>query len=167
MLVCIGVFNLNCWSQEKVCHKIAHVDVEYVLSEWQAVRRVDSIIYQEKMKAEKNFRPVFDRYQSLYQKISDKQFTGIELENKLLELEQLEAQVNNYNANLKNTLVAQQEELMKPLFTQLKTTINTLASEGDYDYVLSSVSGETSIVLYYKSEGDDLTQAVLQRIHQE
>jgi len=161
----VSIFNFFA-QNNRACHRIAHVDVEYVLSEWKEVRKVDSIIFQEKLQAEQNFRPIYNEYQNLYQEVSDGKYTGVQLEDKLLKLDQLEDKVQNYNYELKQTLSAKQERMMKPLFDKLKVVIDDLAVEGDYDYVLSSVSGESSIVLFSKAEGDDLTRKVLEKIYQ-
>lgn len=150
--------------EDKVCHKIAHIDVEYIMSEWGKVRAVDSIIYSERNKLETQFRPTYNEYLLLEHELSAGKYEGIVLEDKKLQYEQLRSRVEQFTSSLRTSLLNKQQELMQPLLTELKDAINQVADEGQYDYVLSTTSGEGSVVLFCRNQGDEITLEVLKRL---
>jgi outer membrane protein len=158
--------SLTAFSQTsgRVCHKIAHVDVEYVLSVWEKVHNVDSIVYGEKLEYERQFEPTYKQYLEVEEAINSNKYEGIELEDKQLQYEQLQKRVQEFSYNAKRRLVNRQQELMKPLLERVKLSINDIAYEGDYDYIISSTSGDSSLVLFCKTDGDDVTEKLLMKL---
>ncbi len=148
----------------KVCHKIAHVDVEYVLSVWHKVKEVDSIVYGEKAEYERQFQSTYKEYLDLEELMSKKKYTEELYIEKEKELNQLKQKVQQFSFDVKNRLANRQNKLMKPLLAQVKLAIDQLAFEGDYDYVLSSTTGSTSLILFCKNSGDDITDQLLKKI---
>ena len=161
LLVSLDAFSQN---DPRICHKVAHVDVEYVLSSWQKVKTVDSIVYREKLEYETQFEPTYKQYLEVEAEISSGKYEGVELEDKELQFQQLQSRVEQFSYNAKRRLVLRQKELMKPLLDKVKIAINDIAYEGGYDYVLSSTSGDTSLVLFCKDEGDDVTGQLLKKL---
>lgn len=159
-------FSFGLFGQQsgRVCHKIAHVDVEYVLSIWKKVQDVDSIVYSEKIEYERQFEPVYKQYLALEESLTSGQFEGVELQDKQLQYDQLARRVQEFSYNAKRRLVTRQQELMKPLLTKVRVAIDEIAYDGDYDYVLSSTSGDASLILFCKNDGDDITDLLLRKL---
>ena len=157
-------FGIFAQQPERICHKVAHVDVEYVLSVWQKVRDVDSTVYREKMEYERQFEPTYQEYLDVEQAIASGNYGGVELDDKKLQYQQLARRVQEFSYNAKRRLLIRQQELMKPLLEKVKASINEIAYEGDYDYVLSSTTGETSLILFCKNDGDDITDLLLRKL---
>lgn len=150
--------------QEKVCHKIAHFDVEYIMSEWSKVVSVDSTIYSERNKLEAEFRPTYNDYLQLQEELNAGKYEGIVLEDKQLQYQQLKARVESFSTSLRTSLIETQQELMRPLLAELKATISEVADEGQYDYVISTTTGESSVVLFFRNQEDEITLEVLKRL---
>jgi outer membrane protein len=146
------------------CHRIAHVDVEYVLSVWQKVQDVDSTVYNEKFEYETQFEPVYKEYLQVEDEINSGVYKEGELEDKKLQFQQLQTRVQQFSYSAKKRLVDRQRELMKPLLEKVKMAINDIAYEGNYDYVLSSTSGDSSLVLFCKNGGNDVTDQLLTKL---
>lgn len=149
---------------EQICHKIAHVDVEYILASWDAVKEVDSIVYAEQYQYEKQFESTYNQYLKLEEAVNSGNFEGVVLEDKQLQFKQLGQRVQTFQYSVETALFERQQGLMKPLLDKVKGTINEVADEGGYDYVLSSTSGESSIVLFCRTERDDVTDQVLNKL---
>ena len=98
----LKVFSQN---TNPICHKIAHVDVEYALSIWTEVRNVDSIVYKEKLEYERQFEPTYKEYLVIEKAVSSGQYEGVELEDKRLQYFQLSERVKEFSYNAKNRLV--------------------------------------------------------------
>ena len=160
---CLFIVN-SFQGQEKVCHKIAHVDVEYIMGEWRKVVEVDSIIYSERNKLEAEFRPTYNNYLQLEKELAAGKYEGIVLEDKKLQYEQLRTRVETFSSSLRTSLIDSQQSLMRPLLAELKKTINEVADEGDYDYVISTTTGESSVVLFFRNQEDEITLEVLKRL---
>ena len=162
----LSFYTLKVFSQNTntSCHKIAHVDVEYALSVWAEVRNVDSIVYKEKLEYERQFEPTYKEYLVVEKALSSGMYQGVELEDKKLQYVQLSERVSEFSYNAKNRLIKRQSALMKPLLVKVKLAINDIAYEESYDYVLSSTSGEFSLVLFCKNEGDDITDQLLNKL---
>tara|TARA_B100000809_G_scaffold246950_1_gene275458 strand:- start:987 stop:1505 length:519 start_codon:yes stop_codon:yes gene_type:complete len=161
LFVSLHTFSQN---SEKICHKIAHVDVEYVLTVWGKVRNVDSIVYKEKLEYERQFEPTYKQYLEIEKSISSGLYEGVELDDKKLQYNQLSERVQEFSYNAKSRLVKRQQVLMKPLLEKVKLAINDIAFEGNYDYVLSSTSGDSSLVLFCKNDGNDVTDQLLLKL---
>ena len=151
-------------AQEKVCHKIAHFDVEYIMSEWSKVVAVDSMIYSERNKLEAEFRPTYNDFLQLQKELAIGKYEGIILEDKQLQYEQLKARVESFSTSLRTSLIETQQDLMRPLLAELKATISDVADEGQYDYVISTTTGESSVVLFFRNQEDEVTLEVLKRL---
>ncbi len=157
--------SLLSFSQDgKVCHKIAHIDVEYIMSEWVKVRAIDSTIYSERNQKESEFRPTYNQYLQLEQELAAGKYEGLILENKQLQYEQLRSRVEKFSSSLRTLLLNMQQEMMAPLLSELKATINLVADEGQYDYVISTTTEEGSVVLFCRNQGDEITMEVLRRL---
>ncbi|MDB4835295.1 OmpH family outer membrane protein [Cyclobacteriaceae bacterium] len=164
LVVLFTVICLPLLSQEKECHRIAHVDIEYITSNWSKITEVDSIIYAERAQAESGFRPTYNEYLKLEQEISNGKYEGVVLTDKQFQLQQLRDRVEKFTYALKSSLLQRQQELMQPLLQELKTTINTIADEGEYDYVISTTANNSSVVLFCRNNGDEITFQVLRRL---
>lgn len=116
-------FNLVTFSQEdnKICHKVAHVDIEYIMSQWSKISKVDSIIYTERNKLESNFRPTYNEYLLLEKELLASKYVELELRDKELQFRQLKTRVDQFSYTLNKSLVKKQKQLMSPLLNELKS----------------------------------------------
>ena len=96
--------------------------------------------------------------------LSSGEYEGVELQDKQLQYDQLARRVQEFSYNAKKRLVERQQELMKPLLTRVRVAIDEIAYDGDYDYVLSSTTGDTSLILFCKNDGDDITDSLLRKL---
>ena len=85
------------------------------------------------------------------------------MDQKEQELVDLEKRFQQFQTDAQTSLQKKQGELMQPLFIKVGETINTVANEEGYDYVLSSNIGGVDVVLFAKDE-HDVSDKVLKKL---
>jgi outer membrane protein len=142
--------------------KIGYVDFEYVIAQSPDAKSMDSELqtYSAQLEAR------------LKQKEAEVKQKQAALENVLPALRPQAEEDLNYayssyqreQQNLQQLLVQKQNELMQPIIKKIQTTIDEVAKEKNFDYVLLKSIQGTPFMLYAKDESNDLTNAVLAKL---
>lgn len=144
--------------------KIGYVDFEYVIAQSPDMKSMDSELqtYSAQLEA---------RLKQKEEEVKQKQ-AALEDPTMLPALKpQAEADLNyayqsyqREQQNLQQLLVQKQNEMMQPIIEKIQNTIDIVAKEKNYDYVLLKSIQGTPFMLYAKDEGNDLTDAVLLKL---
>ncbi len=82
------------------------------------------------------------------------------MENLQMDIQRMEESYNNLRQQAQQDLQQQQLMAMTPLRDKVQKTLETIAKEKGYSYVLDSSSG----IIIVQSKADDLTQIALKRL---
>lgn len=77
------------------------------------------------------------------------------------ELRDMQARIQEFQESAQDNVRKKETELLKPIIEKAKTTIATVAKEGNYTYVFDSSPGTP---LLYKPEGDNIMGAVKKKL---
>lgn len=146
--------------------KIAHVDISAVMKQLpeaqEAQRKLDQFVsdWQKELdKMEKEWQQKYSDYDKRKLILTDQGRINYEKE-----LQQLDQQIGDFRDKKfgqNGELFTKENELMKPIQDLVFDTVNKLALEGGYDYVLDK-SGGVSIL--FAKDAWDLTQKVIDRL---
>ena len=95
-----------------------------------------------------------------YQKNQPKMADAIK-DLKQKELRDMQARIQEFQESAQENVRKKETELLKPIIEKAKTTIGTVAKEGNYTYVFDSSPGTP---LLYKPEGDNIMAAVKKKL---
>lgn len=146
--------------------KIAHVDIAAVMKALpeaqEAQRKLDALVngwQQELDKLEKEWQNKYSDYDKRKLILTDQGRLNAEKELQDLDQQIIEFRDKKFGQN--GELFQKENELMKPIQDLVFDTVNKLALEGGYDYVLD-ISGGVSIL--FAKDAWDLTQKVTDRL---
>jgi len=80
------------------------------------------------------------------------------------EVEKLEGEVKQAQADSEEKLQRKQQELQAPILERIKKAIDDVAEEKGYNYVFNSVDGNGVSILLKAPEQDELTEAILKKL---
>jgi outer membrane protein len=81
-------------------------------------------------------------------------------QNKVKELQDLQARIQSFEEQAQTELQTKQEEMLKPLVDKAKEAIGEVAKEHGYTYVFDSALG----VLLYSEESDNIMELVKKKL---
>lgn len=146
--------------------KIGHVDVASVMKTLpeaqEAQRKLDVFVadWQKELdKLEKDWQTKYADYDKRKLILTDQGRLNVERE--LQQLDQQIAEYRDKKFGQNGELFQKENELMKPIQDLVFDTINKLALEGGYDYIIDK-SGGVSIL--FAKDAWDLTQKVIDRL---
>jgi outer membrane protein len=76
------------------------------------------------------------------------------------ELVQLQQRIQKFNQDAKESVDKKQDELLTPIYNEVKEAIKTVAKEGKYSYVFDTSLG----AVLYADEADDITALVKKKL---
>ena len=145
--------------------KIGHANLELILAYMPETQVMNKTLQEAEQILGKNVQ-VKQSY--LQTKVAEYQegearFTEAQKQEKQKELQKLDQEVRQDAQRAQNQLMLKQQELLQPITTKLEAAIKALAAEEAYTFILNSMTGGNSIVLYGPPE-HELTEKLMKRL---
>jgi outer membrane protein len=135
--------------------KIGYTSVDYVLSQMPESKRIESDLKAYSTQLEAQLKSKISDYQTkaeAYQKGAST-MTDVVRADKEKELTGLQGSIQEFQRSADNSLQQKQQTLLKPALDKLQKTIDEVAKENGYTYVLNS-DGASPVLLHGPKEGD-------------
>lgn len=135
--------------------KIGYTSVEYVLSQMPESKQIESDLKAFSTQLENQLKSKYQEYQTkaeAYQK-GGSTMTDVVRADKEKELTNLQQSIQEFQRSADQSLQQKQQTLLKPALDKLQKTIDQVANENGYTYVLNS-DGASPVLLHGPKEGD-------------
>jgi outer membrane protein len=144
--------------------KIGYTSVEYVLSQMPESKQIESDLKAYSTQLEAQLKSKYSDYQTkaeAYQKGAST-MTEVVRADKEKELTGLQNSIQEFQRSADQSLQQKQQTLLKPALDKLQKTIDAVADENGYTYVLNS-DGASPVLLHGPKEGD-ISDLVLKKM---
>lgn len=144
-----------------MAQKIGYTNVELLMAYYPAAQNVEKSVqrYGEELQAplavkEKYYQQLISEY---YEKKQANMFTKESEEAMIKKIQGIEMELAKDAQEAEGKLMQRQNELMEPVLTKLQETIDQVARDGGYTYILNQTSGSN---LLYGAESLDITETI-------
>ena len=161
--------------------RIAVVDMKKAFDSYYKTKQAEAQIKDRAAESDKvykgyieDYKKANQEYKSLIDGSNDQAVSAEEREKrkkaaeaKLLDLQELEKTVKQYEAQARSTIGSMEKRMRDKIVEEIREVVNRLSSSGGYAYVLDSAAVtpyQTPIILYSDAKSD-LTDAVIKEIN--
>lgn len=158
---------LVCFGATAQGFKVGYTNVEYILEYHPKIKEIQSQIETETSVYRKEIETKTQEFQTKLQQYQSSQamMSDIAKAEKEKELQFLQNSIQDMQQNAQLKLMQKQQTLLDPILQEVEKVIDEVASAEGYDYVFNgSTSNGTSIVLYAKNKGDNLTAKIFEKL---
>lgn len=144
--------------------KIGYTSVEYVLSQMPESKQIESDLKAFSTQLENQLKSKYQEYQTkaeAYQKGAST-MTDVVRADKEKELTNMQQSIQEFQRSADQSLQQKQQTLLKPALDKLQKTIDQVANENGYTYVLNS-DGASPVLLHGPKDGD-ISDLVLRKM---
>lgn len=145
--------------------KIGYTSVEYVLSQMPERKQIESDLktYSSQLEAQmKSKQTDFQTKLDAYQK-GGTTMTAVVKADKEKELQGLQQGLQEFQSTAQQSLQQKQQSLLSPALDKIQKTIDQVATENGYTYVLNSDAGSSPILLHGPKDGD-ISDVILKKM---
>ncbi len=154
-------------STASVAQKIGYTNVDYVLSQMPESKQIEADLkaYSGQLEAQlKSKTTEFQTKLEAYQKGGATMPEPVKAD-KEKELQGLQSSIQDFQKSADQSLQQKQQQLLKPALDKLQKTIDDVAKENGYAYVLNSDAGYgTTPVLLHAPEDANISDLVLKKM---
>ncbi len=136
--------------------KIGFTSVEYVLSQMPESKQIESDLkaYGSQLEAQlKSKQTAFQTKLDAYQK-GGSAMTPVVKADTEKELQTMQQGLQEFQQTAQQSMQQKQQTLLRPVLDKIQKTIDAVATENGYTYVLNSDSGSNPILLHGPKDGD-------------
>jgi len=152
-------------AQAQSTMKIGYADVDYILSQMPEAKQVESELQAHNTQLQNQLQAKYQEYQQKlqsYQQSAANMVDAIRQE-KETELAQLEQRIQKFQQDAQTSIQKKSSALMEPLYAKVGNTIETVAKENGYTYILNGQVGGVDVVLYADAK-NDVSDLVLKKM---
>lgn len=136
--------------------KIGYTSVEYVLSQMPESKQIESDLkaYGSQLEAQvKSKQADYQTKLEAYQKGAST-MTPVIKADKEKELQTLGQSIQEFGQSAQQSMQQKQQGLLRPVLDKIQKTIDAVATENGYTYILNSDSGSNPVLLHGPKDGD-------------
>jgi len=136
--------------------KIGYTSVEYVLSQMPESKQIESDLkaYGSQLEAQlKSKQTAFQTKLDAYQK-GGAAMTPVVKTDTEKELQTMQQGLQEFSSTAQQSMQQKQQSLLRPVLDKIQKTIDAVAVENGYTYVLNSDSGSNPVLLHGPKDGD-------------
>ncbi len=145
--------------------KIGYTSVEYVLGLMPESKQIESDLktYGSQLQAQaKSKQDEFETKLKAYQAAAPT-MTDIVKRDKEKELQGLQQGIQEFSQNAQQSLQQRQQTALRPVLDKIQKTIDAVANENGFTYVLNSDSGANPVLLHGPKDGD-ISDLILKKL---
>ncbi|MCX7834472.1 MAG: OmpH family outer membrane protein [bacterium] len=145
--------------------KLAYINSQQIMAEFQESIDVQKIIEQEDAEYEKKLKVMENEIKTLQESL-EKQGAMLSEEKRQARINEITTKMENYEKFRRETwgpqgkLYQRQEELTKPVLDKVNAVIKRIGEEEGYDFIFDIVPG----AIVYAKPADDITQRILDEL---
>ena len=145
--------------------KIGYTNTQYILTLMPEAKQIQQELTTYETQLRNQIQAKVTDFQSKVQAYQTQAGTMTEIlrADKERELQALQQQIEQFQADAEQSLQQKQIELFKPALEKIQNTINEVAEENGYTHIFSSDVGVSPVLLYVKEE-DQFTPLVLAKL---
>lgn len=146
--------------------KIGYADWNYIFSQMPEYKQIDSELKTHGTQLENQLKAKYQDYETklkAYQDGAPKMVDAVRRD-KELELTQLQENITKFQQDAQASLQRKQNELMEPVFTKVGKTIEAVAKEQGYAFILNPQSLSGDDIILYGDEKFDISDLVLKKM---
>ena len=141
---------------------IGYVNSDRIMQEFEEAREAQKKLDLEARQLEDRYMDMTSQLDSLQRVFQQQQFvmSGERRQQKQQEIQNLQQRIQQFqmeNVGPQGQIYAKQEQILGPVLQKINAAIKKVAKDGNYDYVLDSVSGN----ILYAEEKHNITADVL------
>ncbi|WP_223652316.1 OmpH family outer membrane protein [Hymenobacter psoromatis] len=136
--------------------KIGYTSVEYVLSQMPESKQIESDLKAYGTQLEAQVKSKQGEYQTkleAYQKGAST-MTPVIKADKEKELQTLGQSIQEFSQSAQQSMQQKQQGLLRPVLDKIQKTIDAVATDNGYTYILNSDSGSNPVLLHGPKDGD-------------
>lgn len=145
--------------------KLGYVNLAYVINLLPDMKKVEADFkaFEDQVRAQVQLK--ITEYQNKYKSFEEGEATMTDAvkNQKLAELQQLQADFEKFNVDTQNSLAAKQIELFAPIYAKVNKSIEAVAKENKFTHVLNADGNNVFIILYAEKEYD-ISDLVLKKL---
>lgn len=145
--------------------KMGHANLELILAYMPETQSMNKTLQDAEQILSKNVQVKQNYLQTKVAEYQENEaaYSEADKQAKQQELQKLDQEVRQDAQKAQNQLMAKQQELLQPITEKLEAAIKALAADEGYNYILNSMTGGNSIVLYGPPE-HELTEKLMTRL---
>lgn len=148
--------------------KIGYTNIELILAYLPETQQMEKELnlMQSKIAEQLKTKEAYlqQKYQELVEKVQNGQLSPQEQEEGQKQLEDLQAEIQKFAEDAEMEIISEREKKLIPLLDKLQNTIDAVADEGNYTYILNqTTSGGVSTILF-GPEQNDVTDIIMEKL---
>lgn len=140
-------------------NKFAHVNFNELVTLMPEADEARAAMNASSVEAQETYQSMVEEFNKKYtdyqQKAQSASISNAVRESKEKELTEIQQRIQQFEQSVQQELQQQQQQLMAPIYQKAQETVNKLAKEGGYIYVLD----QTSVLYLDPAQSTDLTPA--------
>ncbi|MEL7145610.1 MAG: OmpH family outer membrane protein [Bacteroidota bacterium] len=144
--------------------KIGYINVEKVFSEWPEFKAANTELQEYETQLQTRLQAKVKDFQTKVaaynQAVEAGQMDALTQKDTETELQNLQTQIQQFEANAQQSIGEKNQTLTVPLQTKLKNTIDAVSKENGYTHVLSL----NSALIFTSDKGGDISSLVAQKL---
>ncbi len=165
-LLVLFVFGMMAFSANaQNASKVGYADVDYIFSQMPEFKQIDADLSTLQNQLKKNLETKgaeFQRKLTEYQQNADKMLDAVR-QNTERELQQLQANLQKLQEDAQAEIQKKQNTLMEPVYAKVGKTIEEVAKENGFTFVLNQQIGGLDVILY-GDPANDISDLVLKKM---
>ncbi len=160
-----GLFAVAANAQTQNASKVGYADVDYIFSQMPEFKQIDAELTTLQNQLKKNLEAKsaeFQRKLTEYQQNAEKMLDAVR-QNTVRELEQLQANLQKLQEDAQTEIQKKQNTLMEPVYAKVGKTIEEVAKENGFTFVLNQQIGGLDVILY-GDPANDISDLVLKKM---
>ena len=145
--------------------KVGHTRIDYMVSQTPESKVITNILNIQQTQAETELKRMQKELQDkfgAYQK-GAAQMSDVIRKDRETELQGLQTRIQDFSRTAEESLQSKYKQLIGPVLTKIQQTIDTVAKDNGYTYIINISSGGASDVLYASPEFD-ITSLVMKKL---
>lgn len=151
---------------QPTAQKIGYADWNYIFSQMPEYKQIDSELKTHGTQLENQLKAKYQDYDTklkAYQEGAAKMVDAVRRD-KEQELTQLQESIQKFQQDAQASLQRKQNELMEPVFNKVGKTIEEVAKEQGFDFILNPQSLSGDDIILYGNEKYDISDSVLKKM---
>ena len=165
LIFAFGLFAVAANAQTLNASKVGYADVDYIFSQMPEFKQIDAELTTLQNQLKKNLETKgaeFQRKLTEYQQNAEKMLDAVR-QNTERELQQLQANLQKLQEDAQTEIQKKQNTLMEPVYGKVGKTIEEVAKENGFTFILNQQIGGLDVILY-GDPANDISDLVLKKI---
>jgi len=165
LIFAFGLIAVATNAQTQNASKVGYADVDYIFSQMPEFKQIDADLTTLQNQLKKNLEAKgaeFQRKVNEYSQNADKMLEAVRI-NTERELKQLQENLQKLQEDAQAEIQRKQNTLMEPVYAKVGKTIEEVAKENGFTFILNQQIGGLDVILY-GDPANDISDLVLKKM---